>query len=65
VAPKSNAGYMAYNKAKAFVKGDTTRPVPLHLRNAPPADEAAGLWAGLRYAHSEEERLCGGRALSA
>jgi hypothetical protein len=35
VAPKSNAGYMAYNKAKAFVKGDTTRPVPLHLRNAP------------------------------
>ena len=35
VAPKSNAGYMAYNKARAFVKQDGTRPVPLHLRNAP------------------------------
>jgi putative ATPase len=36
VAPKSNAVYKAFNEAKAFVKQDGTRPVPMHLRNAPP-----------------------------
>ena len=35
VAPKSNAVYKAFNEAKAFIKQDGTRPVPLHLRNAP------------------------------
>ncbi|HWT28311.1 MAG TPA: replication-associated recombination protein A, partial [Methylophilaceae bacterium] len=35
VAPKSNAAYMAYNQAKAFVGSDKSRAVPLHLRNAP------------------------------
>ena len=35
VAPKSNAVYVAYNAARAFVAKDGTRPVPLHLRNAP------------------------------
>src|SRR5690606_9514564 len=35
VAPKSNALYKAYNAARAFVKNDGTRPVPMHLRNAP------------------------------
>ena len=35
VAPKSNAVYKAFNAAKAFVKKDGTRPVPMHLRNAP------------------------------
>ena len=35
VAPKSNAVYKAFGAARAFVKQDTTRPVPLHLRNAP------------------------------
>ena len=35
VAPKSNAAYNAYNQAKAFVGNDKSRPVPLHLRNAP------------------------------
>ena len=35
VAPKSNAAYNAYNQAKAFVGQDKSRPVPLHLRNAP------------------------------
>lgn len=34
-APKSNAAYMAYNKARSFIKKDVSRPVPLHLRNAP------------------------------
>ena len=35
VAAKSNAVYKAFNEAKAWVKKDGTRPVPLHLRNAP------------------------------
>ena len=35
VAPKSNAVYTAYKAARAFVAADGTRPVPLHLRNAP------------------------------
>lgn len=35
VAAKSNAGYNAYNQAKAFVKQDKSREVPVHLRNAP------------------------------
>jgi putative ATPase len=35
VAPKSNAVYKAFNEVRAFVKKDGTRPVPLHLRNAP------------------------------
>ena len=34
VAAKSNAGYVAYNAARAFVSQDSSRPVPLHLRNA-------------------------------
>lgn len=61
VAPKSNAGYMAYNKAKAFVKGDTTRPVPLHLRNAPTKlMKQAGLRPGLPLCPQRGGRLCGG-----
>ncbi len=53
-AAKSNAGYMAFNKAKAFVKGDQTRPVPLHLRNAPTKlMSELGHGKGYRYAHNE------------
>ncbi|MEP7084811.1 MAG: replication-associated recombination protein A, partial [Betaproteobacteria bacterium] len=32
---KSNAVYKAYNAARAFIAEDGTRPVPLHIRNAP------------------------------
>ena len=35
MAAKSNAGYQAYNAARAFVKQDKSREVPVHLRNAP------------------------------
>jgi putative ATPase len=35
VAPKSNAVYTAWKAARAFVQQDGSRPVPLHLRNAP------------------------------
>lgn len=34
-SPKSNAAYLAINKAQALVKETGNLPVPLHLRNAP------------------------------
>ena len=61
VAPKSNAGYMAYNQAKAFVKQDGTRPVPLHLRNAPTKlMKDLDYGKDYRYAHSEEDGFAAG-----
>ena len=54
VAPKSNAVYKAYNAARAWVKQDGTRPVPLHLRNAPTAlMKTLDYGKGYRYAHDE------------
>ncbi len=54
VAPKSNAVYRAYNAARAFVKQDGTRPVPMHLRNAPTAlMKSLEHGKGYRYAHDE------------
>ena len=52
-SPKSNSAYMAINKALAQVEHDTSaRPVPLHLRNAPPRlMERAGYGKGYKYAH--------------
>ena len=61
VAPKSNAGYMAYNKAKAFVKQDGTRPVPMHLRNAPTQlMKDLDYGKAYRYAHDEEGGFAAG-----
>ncbi|TXI44789.1 replication-associated recombination protein A [Methylophilus sp.] len=54
VAAKSNAGYMAYNQAKAFVAQDKSRAVPLHLRNAPTKlMKALDYGKEYRYAHNE------------
>jgi putative ATPase len=54
VAPKSNAVYEAYNAARALVQGDASRPVPMHLRNAPTRlMKDLGYGAGYRYAHDE------------
>jgi putative ATPase len=54
VAPKSNAVYKAFNAAKAFVKQDGTRPVPMHLRNAPTKlMKDLDYGKGYRYAHDE------------
>jgi putative ATPase len=54
VAPKSNAVYKAFNEAKAFVKQDGTRPVPMHLRNAPTKlMKELDYGKGYRYAHDE------------
>jgi putative ATPase len=55
VAPKSNAVYVAFNEASDAVAGDATRPVPLHLRNAPTRlMKDLGYGKGYRYAHDEE-----------
>jgi putative ATPase len=61
VAPKSNAVYQAFNEAKAFVKKDGTRPVPLHLRNAPTQlMKTLDYGKGYRYAHDEEGGFAAG-----
>lgn len=54
MAPKSNAVYSAFNEAKAFVRKDGTRPVPMHLRNAPTKlMKDLDYGKGYRYAHDE------------
>ncbi|MGC4366399.1 replication-associated recombination protein A [Hydrogenophaga sp. R2] len=61
VAPKSNAVYKAYNEARAFVKKDGTRPVPMHLRNAPTQlMKDLDYGRGYRYAHDEEGGFAAG-----
>jgi putative ATPase len=61
VAPKSNAAYNAYNQAKAFVAQDKSRPVPLHLRNAPTKlMKALDYGKDYRYAHHEPEAYAAG-----
>jgi putative ATPase len=61
MAPKSNAVYRAFNEAKAFIAKDGTRPVPLHLRNAP-TQLMKDLEYGrhYRYAHDEEDGFAAG-----
>lgn len=61
VAPKSNAGYMAYNQARAFVKQDKSREVPVHLRNAPTKlMKELGYGRAYRYAHDEPHAYAAG-----
>ena len=60
-APKSNAVYEAYNAARAFVAKDQTRPVPMHLRNAPTRlMKDLGYGKGYRYAHDEVDAYAAG-----
>jgi putative ATPase len=60
-APKSNAAYVAYNQARAFVKQDGSRPVPEHLRNAPTKlMKQLGYGREYRYAHDEPEAYAAG-----
>ena len=61
VSAKSNAVYKAFNEVKALIKKDGTRPVPMHLRNAPTKlmkDLEYG--KGYRYAHDEEGGFAAG-----
>jgi len=61
IAPKSNAVYKAYNEARAFVQKDGTRPVPMHLRNAPTKlMKQLDYGKGYRYAHDEEGGFAAG-----
>jgi putative ATPase len=60
-APKSNAAYLAYNKARSFIAGDKSRPVPEHLRNAPTSlMKQLGFGQDYRYAHDETEAYAAG-----
>jgi putative ATPase len=60
-APKSNAVYIAYNAARAFIAEDGSRPVPLRLRNAPTKlMKGLGYGKGYRYAHDEEDAYAAG-----
>ena len=61
VAPKSNAAYVAYNAARAFIAKDKSRPVPEHLRNAPTKlMKELGFGREYRYAHDEPEAYAAG-----
>jgi putative ATPase len=61
IAPKSNAVYKAYNAVRALIKKDSTRPVPMHLRNAPTKlMKELDYGKGYRYAHDEEGGFAAG-----
>jgi putative ATPase len=61
VAPKSNAVYQAFNELRALIKKDSSRPVPLHLRNAPTRlMKQLDYGKGYRYAHDEEGGFAAG-----
>ena len=63
MAPKSNAVYQAFNEAKALVKKDGTRPVPMHLRNAPTKlMKELDYGKGYRYAHDEADGFAAGES---
>jgi putative ATPase len=55
ISPKSNAAYMAYNKARAAVREGGTLEVPMHLRNAPTKlMKGLGYGKGYQYDHDAE-----------
>jgi len=61
VAPKSNAAYVAHNRARELVRNDQSRPVPEHLRNAPTKlMKDLGYGREYRYAHDETEAYAAG-----
>ena len=60
-AAKSNAVYVAYGRARAFIAEDGSRPVPLHMRNAPTRlMKDLGYGKGYRYAHDEDDAYAAG-----
>jgi len=61
--PKSNAAYVAYRKAAAFVSEHGSAPVPMHLRNAPTRLlRELGHGSGYRYAHDEAGAFAAGES---
>ena len=60
-APKSNAVYVAYKAARAFVEANPSSEVPIHLRNAPTRlMKELGYGRAYRYAHDEPEAYAAG-----
>jgi putative ATPase len=60
LAPKSNAGYMAYKSARAAAKKTGSEPPPKHILNAPTAlmrDQGYG--EGYAYDHDAEDGFSG------
>lgn len=54
-SPKSNASYMALNKARASIRDTGFQNVPLHLRNAP-TDVMKQFQYGLGYKYPHDEK---------
>ena len=58
LAPKSNALYMAYERARKDASAALAEPVPLHLRNAVTSLMGqVGYGKGYEYAHDTSEKL--------
>lgn len=58
LAPKSNAVYVAKNKAKHDIKEFGNLPVPLQIRNAPTKlMKDAGYGKDYQYAHDDKDKL--------
>ena len=63
VASKSNASYKAFNAARAYVATDQSKPVPMHLRNAPTKlMKELGHGKEYRYAHDEPHGYAAGES---
>ena len=63
MAAKSNAAYLAYNAARAFVSSDGSRPVPVGLRNAPTRlMKDLDYGKDYRYAHDEAGAYAAGES---
>jgi len=63
IAAKSNAVYKAYGEVRAFIAQDESRPVPMHIRNAPTKlMKNLGMGKDYRYAHDEEEGYAAGES---
>jgi putative ATPase len=63
LAPKSNAAYLAFGAAQALVRDDASRPVPVHLRNAPTRlMKEMGHGRDYRYAHDEPDAYAAGES---
>jgi putative ATPase len=61
IAPKSDAVYSAWNAVRELVRNDGTRPVPMHLRNAPTKlMKQLGHGAGYRHAHDQAGAFAAG-----
>ncbi len=60
LAPKSNAGYVAYKAARAAARETGSEPPPLHIRNAPTRlMKDIGYGAGYAYDHDAEDGFSG------